>query len=119
MQEVLDAYRMTTTRLLLNGGATAGGDDQPEPWRRNGVAVAELYSRRLLEYRPHYGVSGRGYNNSWRGISYSMNYSYNRNTTDQNTGKRNDEDHLFALSISVPLGEWLPKRFMPTTPEQQ
>jgi outer membrane usher protein len=76
----------------------------------------EMGSLSLSYIREDYWNTGRtmesvgvGYNNSWRGISYSMNYSYNRNTTDQNTGKRNDEDHLFALSISVPLGEWLPK----------
>lgn len=110
MQEVLDTYR----------------DDSFTPSierRRNRGEVTlsqslgeDMGSLSLSYIREDYWNTGRsmesvgvGYNNSWRGISYSMNYSYNRNTTDQNTGKRNDEDHLFALNISVPLGEWLPK----------
>ncbi|QGN38983.1 fimbria/pilus outer membrane usher protein [Klebsiella oxytoca] len=110
MQEVLDTYR----------------DDSYTPSierRRNRGEVTlsqslgeEMGSLSLSYIREDYWSTGRsmesvgvGYNNSWRGISYSMNYSYNRNTTDQNSGERNDEDHLFALSISVPLGEWLPK----------
>ena len=110
MQEVLDTYR----------------DDNYTPSierRRNRGEVTlsqslgeEMGSLSLNYIREDYWNTGRtmesvgvGYNNSWRGVSYSMNYSYNRNTTDQNTGTRNDEDHLFALSISVPLGEWLPK----------
>ena len=110
MQEVLDTYRddsfTPSTERRRNRGEVTLSQSLGE----------DMGSLSLSYIREDYWNTGRsmesvgvGYNNSWRGISYSMNYSYNRNTTDQNTGKRNDEDHLFALNISVPLGEWLPK----------
>lgn len=110
MQEVLDTYRDDSYTSSIER-------------RRNRGEVTlsqslgdEMGSLSLSYIREDYWNSGRtmesvgvGYNNSWRGISYSMNYSYNRNTTDQDSGTVNNEDHLFALNISVPLGEWLPK----------
>ncbi len=51
---------------------------------------------------------GVSYSNNWNGITYSLNYSYNRNTTD---GKDNDnvysKDQIFSLSINIPLDRWL------------
>ncbi|MEO3989024.1 fimbria/pilus outer membrane usher protein [Pseudocitrobacter cyperus] len=57
---------------------------------------------------------GVGYSNSWQGITYSLNYSYNRNTTD-NSNRRDDDnriktynsDQIFSLNISIPLDRWL------------
>ncbi|MCY3510832.1 fimbria/pilus outer membrane usher protein [Klebsiella michiganensis] len=110
MQEVLDTYRddnytPSIERRRNRGEVTISQSLGEEMGSLSLSYICEDYwnTGRTME------SVGVGYNNSWRGISYSMNYSYNRNTTDQNTGKRNDEDHLFALSISVPLGEWLPK----------
>lgn len=50
---------------------------------------------------------GVGYSNSWSGITYNLNYSYNRNTTDSENDKIYDEDQIFSLSITVPLDSWL------------
>ncbi|MCU6335311.1 fimbrial biogenesis outer membrane usher protein [Enterobacter quasiroggenkampii] len=50
---------------------------------------------------------GVGYSNSWSGITYNLNYSYNRNTTDSENDKIYDEDQIFSLSITVPLDRWL------------
>ncbi|SUC34137.1 Outer membrane usher protein fimD precursor [Providencia rustigianii] len=48
-----------------------------------------------------------GYNNSWQGISYSLNYTYNMNTNSYShaSGSQNktENDHQFAFSISVPF----------------
>ena len=51
---------------------------------------------------------GVGYNNSWRGISYGLNYSYNENASsnshDGTDGKRvYDRDQIIGFNISVPL----------------
>ena len=48
-----------------------------------------------------------GYNNSWRQISYALNYSYNQNTW-QNTGSDDDgsyrsNDRQFSVSINIPF----------------
>lgn len=51
---------------------------------------------------------GVGYSNSWGGVTYNINYSYNRNTTDSdNSDKIYDEDQVFSLSINIPLDRWL------------
>lgn len=42
-----------------------------------------------------------GYSNVYRGVSYNLNYSYNK---DQGREERNQ---LFAFNLSVPLGQWL------------
>ncbi|URQ61291.1 fimbrial biogenesis outer membrane usher protein [Pantoea alhagi] len=48
-----------------------------------------------------------GYNNSWQGISVSLNYSYNRNTLKPAwRDKSAREDQVLALSLSVPLSRW-------------
>lgn len=48
-----------------------------------------------------------GYNNSWQGISYGMNYTYNKNTNRYSyvTGEKtqSDDEHQFAFSVSVPF----------------
>lgn len=48
-----------------------------------------------------------GYNNSWNGISYGLNYTYNKNTSSYmyytETKKRSEDDHLFAFSLSIPF----------------
>lgn len=50
---------------------------------------------------------GVGYSNNWAGVTWSLNYSYNRNTIDQENDKVYDEDQVFSLNISVPLDRWL------------
>lgn len=48
-----------------------------------------------------------GYNNSWQGISYSLNYTYNKNTNSYSytSGSRtkSEDDHQLAFSVSVPF----------------
>ena len=51
---------------------------------------------------------GAGYSNSWNGITWSLNYSFNRNTTDaRDSDTVYSEDQVFSMSISVPLDRWL------------
>lgn len=51
---------------------------------------------------------GAGYSNSWNGITWNLNYSYNRNTTDaRDSDTVYSEDQVFSLSINVPLDRWL------------
>ncbi|MCE1261855.1 fimbrial biogenesis outer membrane usher protein [Enterobacter kobei] len=48
------------------------------------------------------------YNNSWKGITYSMSYSLNKNTNSRDDeGDSVSNDNLFALSVSVPLDRWM------------
>lgn len=51
---------------------------------------------------------GVGYSNNWAGVTWNLNYSYNRNTVDQDDNdKVYDEDQVFSLNINVPLDRWL------------
>ncbi|WP_337225160.1 fimbria/pilus outer membrane usher protein, partial [Proteus terrae] len=48
-----------------------------------------------------------GYNNSWQGISYGLNYTYNKNTNNysyrSSSYAKSNDDHQLALSVSVPF----------------
>ncbi|WP_265685169.1 fimbria/pilus outer membrane usher protein, partial [Providencia rustigianii] len=48
-----------------------------------------------------------GYSNSWRGISYGINYTYNRDTStyayNGNNQGQNEDDHQLALNVSIPI----------------
>ncbi|WP_159564674.1 fimbria/pilus outer membrane usher protein [Budvicia diplopodorum] len=48
-----------------------------------------------------------GYSNNWSGISYGLNYSYNKNSVDSDGDRTHLTDHIFSLNISVPLDAWL------------
>lgn len=48
------------------------------------------------------------YNNNWRGISYSLSYSYNRNTTSEDNDKVYQSDQILSLNISIPLDKFMP-----------
>lgn len=49
-----------------------------------------------------------GYSNSWKGITYNLNYSHNRSSTDNGgKGRHYATDKLFSLNINVPLDRWL------------
>ncbi|EIZ8989674.1 fimbrial biogenesis outer membrane usher protein [Cronobacter sakazakii] len=50
-----------------------------------------------------------GYNNSWHDISYGLNYSLNRNTSENGYGEpEHEKDSVFSLTLSIPLERWLP-----------
>ncbi|MCQ4967844.1 fimbria/pilus outer membrane usher protein [Atlantibacter hermannii] len=44
-----------------------------------------------------------GYNNNYGGVSYSVNYSYNKNGYDQDGQQMDQADHMFAINVNVPL----------------
>lgn len=55
-----------------------------------------------------------GYNNSWNGISYGLNYAMNRNTTQagagsagSSSGKTYERDQIVSFNLSIPLSRWL------------
>lgn len=59
--------------------------------------------------------AGVGYSNSWNGISYGLNYSYNRNAVangSSGSGRAYDKDQLFSLNISIPLERWMKNTYV-------
>ncbi|WP_244212354.1 fimbria/pilus outer membrane usher protein [Buttiauxella izardii] len=60
---------------------------------------------------------GGGYNNSYNGISYGLNYSYNQNSTASGSngsgyGKVYTHDQVFGLSVNVPLNFFMPNTYV-------
>lgn len=54
-----------------------------------------------------------GYSNSWKGISYNLNYSHNRSSTDNgDSGRYHATDKVFSLNVNVPLDRWLSNTWM-------
>ncbi|HKM95725.1 MAG TPA: fimbria/pilus outer membrane usher protein [Buttiauxella sp.] len=53
---------------------------------------------------------GASYNNAWNSVSYSLNYTWSKNSTanGSNSGKTYTNDQLVSLNISVPLSNFLP-----------
>ncbi|MEX2944475.1 fimbria/pilus outer membrane usher protein [Serratia fonticola] len=110
MQEVLETYRdgnsyplqerrrnraeLTMTQALWEGAGSLS---------LTGVREDYWNSNRRME---SVGVS---YNNSLKGVSYGVSYTYNRNSSatsmygNGGSGRVYDTDQLFALNLSVPL----------------
>ncbi|MBS3045959.1 fimbria/pilus outer membrane usher protein [Enterobacter mori] len=108
MQEVLDTYgddsstqnrRRNRAELTISQtlGETLGA--------LTASAVREDYWQQDKTMES-YGV---GYNNSWHGISYGLNYTYSKNSDANGTSgdKIYDKDQIFALNVSVPLDKFL------------
>ncbi len=55
--------------------------------------------------------AGVGYNNSWKGISYGINYTYSRNGQDSQNKQTYYTDQIVAVNVSVPLSQWLPNSY--------
>ncbi|WP_277850163.1 fimbria/pilus outer membrane usher protein [Moellerella wisconsensis] len=98
------------------------GINQPQIERRRNRAeitvnqnLGEDYGSLSLGYvRENYWNSDRktqsvtiGYNNSWQGVSYGLNYAYNKNTNNyfyrSGSQSKSNDDHLVSLSVSVPF----------------
>ncbi|AYW53162.1 fimbria/pilus outer membrane usher protein [Raoultella ornithinolytica] len=53
-----------------------------------------------------------GYNGGWRGINYYLGYSYSRYTWGiYSSGRESRNDQRVALTISIPLSNWLPNTY--------
>lgn len=53
-----------------------------------------------------------GYNGGWKRINYYLGYNYSRYTwKNGQSDHTKEDDHLFSLSVSIPLSEWLPNAY--------
>lgn len=56
-----------------------------------------------------------GYNNSWHGVSYSLNYDWSQNSGSGGDGEGNnvyDTDKVLSFNVSIPLDKFLPGHSM-------
>lgn len=109
LQEVLDTYRSGNSAPLAERRRNRTEMTMTQNlWEKAGSVSLSLISEDYWNSNRRMQSVGFGYNNSWQGISYGLNYSYNRNSqTSGNSGQTYDKDQLFAFNISVPLDRWL------------
>jgi len=77
-------------------------------WDQGGAISLSLVKERYWNNNRSTESVGVGYNNTWSGISYGLNYTYNKNGTDSYGSRTLYTDQVFALNVSVPLNKWLP-----------
>ncbi|MFO6296573.1 fimbria/pilus outer membrane usher protein [Rahnella selenatireducens] len=108
MQEILDSYGDSSAldnrrrnRAELTISQSLGG----KLGAITGSAVREDYWN-INKSMESFSL---GYNNSWNGISYGINYTYSKNSDANGTsgGKIYDKDQMIALNISIPLDRFL------------
>ncbi|WP_324722529.1 fimbria/pilus outer membrane usher protein [Lelliottia sp. JS-SCA-14] len=108
MQEVLDSYgdssalqdrrrnraEMTVSQTLGKGMGALTISGVKEDYWNSSKSMESL---------------GLGYNNSWNGISYGLNYTYNKNGygSGDKSDTQYDKDQIFAFNISIPLDRFL------------
>ncbi|MGX9741305.1 fimbria/pilus outer membrane usher protein [Pseudocitrobacter corydidari] len=109
LQDVLDTWRSNTSSSIIERRKNREELILSQNlWEKGGSlslsAVSEDYWNSDRKMRS----LGVGYSNNWAGITYSLNYSYNRNTTDRtDKNKVYDQDQILSFNISVPLDRWL------------
>ncbi|EMB4325087.1 fimbrial biogenesis outer membrane usher protein [Pluralibacter gergoviae] len=109
MQEALDSYNNAGNMYYYNHKKS-----------RAEVSISQnlgdgFGSFTLSGIREEYWNSSRktesasiGYNNSWEGISYGLNYTYSKNGYDSFGQRVSNNDQIFSFNVSVPLSKWLP-----------
>ena len=114
LQEVLDSYRDNQLSLPLNERKRNRTEltMTQNLWEGAGSLSLSLITEDYWNSNRTMRSIGAGYNNSWNGISYGLNYSYNENaTTSSNngggSGRVYDRDQVFAFNISIPLDSFL------------
>lgn len=124
MQEVLDTYRNGNSSPLTERRRNRAELTMNQNlWQNAGSLSISLVSEDYWNSGRNMKSAGVGYNNSWNGISYALNYSYNENSTASsgysdsndnrsNSGRVYDRDQMFAFSISVPLSHWLKNTYV-------
>lgn len=76
-------------------------------WEKAGAMSLSLVKEEYWNNNRSTESASVGYNNTWKGVSYGLNYTYNRNGTDSNGNRTYYTDQIVAVNISVPLGQWL------------
>lgn len=109
LQEVLDTYRDGRNAPLAERRRNRAEMTVSQSlWEGAGSLSLSLVSEDYWNSDRKMQSFGAGYNNSWNGISYGLNYSHNRNSAGSGNGNRvYDKDQLFAFNVSVPLDRWL------------
>lgn len=111
LQEVLDTYRSELSMPLIERRRNRAELTMNQNlWEGAGSLSLSLISEDYWNSKRRTQSLSAGYNNSWQGVSYGFNYTYNRNSVSDGTSagsKYYDKDQIIALNVSVPLSRWM------------
>lgn len=114
LQEVLDSYRDHQNSQSLNERKRNRTEltMTQNLWEGAGALSLSLVTEDYWNSDRTMRSIGGGYNNSWNGISYGLNYSYNENAAASSSngggsGRVYDRDQVFAFNVNIPLDRWL------------
>jgi outer membrane usher protein len=111
LQEVLDTYRDQASQPLVERRRNRSELTMNQNlWEGAGAFSLSWISEDYWNSNRTMRSIGVGYNNSWDGISYGLNYSYNENSTasgSNGSGRVYDRDQVFAFNVSIPLDRWM------------
>lgn len=113
LQEVLDTHRDQNSQTLVERRRNRSELSMSQNlWEGAGSLSLSWVSEDYWNSDRTMRSIGAGYSNSWNGISYGLNYSYNENSTANGvnggaSGRVYDRDQVFAFNVSVPLSRWL------------
>ncbi len=112
LQETLDTYRDgRTSSYIEHKKSRAELTLSQNLWQGAGSLSLSLISEDYWNDNRRNQSASVGYNNSWNGISYGLNYTYSKNGYDSNGNRTNYNDQIFAFNVSVPLSKWLPNSY--------
>lgn len=108
LQEALESYAGGSGHYNEHKKSRAELTLSQNLWEKGGALSLSLIKQEYWNNNRSSGSASVGYNNTWAGVSYGVNYTYNRNGIDSFGNRTHYTDQIVALNISVPLSKWLP-----------
>jgi len=108
LNEVMDSYRDTPpTSVPDRRRNRAELSVSQQLWQGAGALSVSAVSEDYWGSSSTMRSFGVGYNNNWKNISYSLNYTRNSNVITASGGQMGHGESLFSLNVSVPLDMWM------------
>ncbi|EPL6456455.1 fimbria/pilus outer membrane usher protein [Providencia rettgeri] len=106
MQETLDTYNDSNNIYLERRRSRTEMTLNQSLWQNAGSIAVSAISESYWDNARRMDSIGIGYNNSYNDISYSLNYTYNKNSFRGLSGVsiKHDTDQLLSFNVSIPLG---------------
>lgn len=108
INEVMDSYRDTPSTTMPDRRRNrAELSVSQQLWQGAGTLSANAVSEDYWGSSSTMRSFNFSYNNSWKTISYSLNYTHNSNVITGNGGLTGQRESLFSLNVSVPMDMWM------------
>ncbi|WP_371337570.1 fimbria/pilus outer membrane usher protein [Klebsiella quasipneumoniae] len=109
LNEVMDSYRDTPASNIPDRKRNrAELSVSQRLWAGAGSLSVNAVSEDYWDSNDTMRSYGIGYNNSWKNINYSLNYTHNSNVVTASGGHIDRGESLFSLNVSIPLDMWMP-----------